>query len=137
MSDYEREYVRAELALQQERFDRASARMQADIDLYRDDLAADYAERNRAHQARLQQIRDEQAAWLKSFINGDAAEHTDVQQPPQGASVGEPATPGAGAAGPPDHEAKLAEAARIKALPLHEYARERQRLIRANQGLFS
>jgi len=96
---------------------------------------------NRAHSERMRKLEEDQRAWLTRFINGDADEgaHTDVaQQISQDASGsgGEPATPGPGSAGQPNREAELAEAERIRSMPMSAWAEERQRLIRANRGLF-
>ena len=93
---------------------------------------------NRTHSERMRELEDQQRAWLASFINGDADEGTQDVGPGLGASAPEPApAPERGPGQPDPHEAELAEAERIRALPMTAWAEERQRLIRANRGLFS
>jgi hypothetical protein len=135
--DYEREFVRAELALQQERFDRAAAEMQADLDLYRDDFTTRHAEQLRAHERRMRELEEQNRAYLTSFYDdGDEGSRTDVG-PGFGASASESApVPGAGPGQPDPREAELAEAERIRLIPLQEWAQVRRSMIRASNGLF-
>ena len=118
--------------------------MQAELDLYRDDWSSRYADQLRGHQARMDAIRAETDQYIKSLY-GEADEPAptpDVgQQEPsrQDASSRGPATPaGPRPAGQPinPHAAELEEAERIRDMPMREWAAERQRLIRPNQGMF-
>jgi hypothetical protein len=137
----ERAYVAARVAQMDQQLVEQRAAMQAELDLYRDDLAADAAARNRAHQERVQQIRDDQAAWLTRWLDGDPDEGrpTDVDQGQVEASAAgsSPAsTPGPGPGQPDPYAAELAEAERIRALPMSSWAQERQSMIRSSNGLF-
>jgi hypothetical protein len=140
--DVERAFVAARADQLDDRIDRARDAMMGELDLYRDDFTTRNAELLRAHNERVQQIACENRAWLTSYYDDTREEsHTDVeQQVPREASAvgGVPATPGPGPAAQPDPlAAELAEVDRLRHLPMADYARERQRLIRANRGLFS
>jgi hypothetical protein len=143
--DVERALVQSRLDLADARLAQTAAEMATELDLYRDDWSTRTAEMMWAHEDRVRQIRDDQAAWLDSFINGETGEvsHTDVGQgqvvlgaPATGWSS--PAGPGGPGPGQPPnpHAVELAEAERLRDLTMAEYAAERQRLIRSNQGMF-
>jgi hypothetical protein len=103
-----------------------------------DAMLADAAARSRAAQ-------EETRRYLASLAGNDESPHTDVASQGQGrqdVSGAEPATapsaPGPGQQ-PTPHAADLAEAQRIRQLPMSAWAEERQRLIRAsasNHGMF-
>lgn len=140
----ERAYVQSMLDHADHQLDRARAEMTASLDLYRDDWSTRHAEMTRAHNERMQRMCDGQAAWLNSFYDdGEVTPTQDVAQgqvvhPPPGSSPA-PASPpaGPGSGQPPNpHAAELEEAERIRDMPMSEWAAERQRLIRPNQGMF-
>jgi hypothetical protein len=135
----ERAYVQSMLDLADDRLNEASEAMEARLAALRDDSALRWADELRAHRERADQFEEDQRAWLARFIGDDADEgaHTDVAQGQGGASpAGPPASPAGPDPGQPNHAAELAEAERIKDMPMATYAQERQRLIRANTGLF-
>ena len=94
----------------------------------------------REHNARMRRIEEDHKAWLARFLSGEEGGHEDVQPAPQGASSGRgPATPATVPAGLPNldpREAERIEAERIRAMPMSQWAEERQRLIRPGQGMF-
>ncbi len=123
--------------------ERTRQSMAAELDLYRDDWSTRHAEMTRAHNERMQRMRDDQAAWLDSFYDdGEPAPTQDPQDQARGASAAgssSPAMPGGGPGpGQPinPHAVDLEESERIRDLTMAEYAAERQRLIRPNQGMF-
>ena len=141
--DREWRQVVVALDLEQARLDQYRADTQARLDAYASDAAARTAEMLQAHRDRVRQFEEDQRAWFKSLYDGDEPAPTDVgQQEPsrQGASSRGPATPaGPRPAGQPidPHAAEMAEADRIRDLPMSAWAEERQRLIRSsNQGMF-
>ncbi len=138
--DPERALVQSMLDLADHKLDRATAEMSAELDLYRDDWSTRTAEMMRAHEDRVRQMRNDQAAWLKSFY-GEADEPAptpDVGQGLGASATGPAPAPGPGPGQPPNpHAAELAEAERIRDMPMGEYAQERQRMIRAtSRGMF-
>ncbi len=140
-SPADRAYVAAMLEIQQQKFDRASADLQTQLDAYVNDCTSRYSEQIQAHQARVRQLEEDQRRWLARFIDGDA-DH-DGAQDPQGqvgastAGRNAPASSGPGPGQPNRNPADLELAQEIKNMSMAAYARERQRLIRANRGLFS
>jgi hypothetical protein len=138
--DREWRQVVVALDLEQARLDQYQADMQARLDAYASDSATRTAEMIQAHQERVRQFEDDQRAWFKSLYDGEPAP-TNVGQGQLGASAtgwSSPAGPGGPGPGQPPnpHPVELEEAERLHDLTLAEYAAERQRHIRPNQGLF-
>jgi hypothetical protein len=136
----ERALVQSLLDLADHRLDAVAAEMASDIDRYRDDWSTRTAEMQRAHQARLAEVRAETDQYIKSLY-GEADEPAPTPIVGQGyadaPATGPAPAPGPGPGQPPSpYEAEFLEGERIRALPMAEYAAERQRLIRPNQGVF-
>jgi hypothetical protein len=108
--------------------------MLAEIDRYRDDMSARYAEELRAHQDRMRAIDEDHKARMARIVTGAADEPapTDPQQSQVGAFTAgryAPASGGPGPAGQPDPHAAEADLAReIASMPLDEYAKRRAEL---------
>jgi len=103
------------------------------------------AEINRQHAERMRKLEEDHKAWLAGYLaslygDDDESPTQDVGQGQDGASAtgwSSPAGPsGPGPGRPNPHAAELEEAERIRDMPMSEYAAERQRLIRPNQGMF-
>jgi hypothetical protein len=141
--DPERAFVAARVAQLDHQLDRAAAEMTSALDLYRDDLTGQYAELEQSHRGRMDALRAETDQYIKS-LTGEADEPSpglDVGRGRDGVSPtgwSSPAGPGGPGPGRPinPHAAELEEAERLYALSMAEYAIERQRLIRANPGMF-
>lgn len=66
----DRAYVAMRLGQMDHQLDRAAKVMAAEMDLYRDDWSSRHAEQMRAHDARVQQMEADQAAWFTSRYDG-------------------------------------------------------------------
>jgi hypothetical protein len=128
--DAERAYVSAMLDILDDRHDAVIESMRTDLNRLRDTWASGYQEQRAAHETRLAEIRE-------------ASRSTDVAQ---GQVVGvsavgsalpamAPMAPGPEQPNADPRAAELAEAERIRLMPMDEFQRERERLIRP-RGLF-
>ena len=139
--DVERALVQGLADLADDRLNETIRSMETDLDRLRDSWATTYAEQRRAAEQRIAEIRAETQQYLRAISTGEATEPApaDVRQIPQDApSPGEPVPPGAGSAGPPTdpYAAELAEAERIRTMPMQDWAEVRKTLIRTSDGLF-
>jgi len=139
--DPERAWVQSRIADLDHRLDQTAAEMASALDLYRDDWSTSTNEMMRAHAEQMQRLRDDQAAWLANFTNGEAGEPAPTQDVGQGhgaSATGPAPAPGPGPGQPNPHAAELAEAERIRNLSLQDFAVERERLIRSrtSRGMF-
>ncbi len=133
----ERAYVAAVCDNATAALDRARERAQAELDALLEEWSSNAAHQAAAAEAATRQRQEAHIEWLRSLTGDDAS--TDVRQIPRDASEpGVPAPPGAGSAGPPTdpYAAELAEAERIRTMPMDLWAEERQRLVRSDQGMF-
>ena len=141
-------YDRVERALIQHALDvadaelaRARAEMEARVTALKESWSSGFEQHLADSAARQQAIREGTREWIKGLYadDGDQGARTDVRQIPQDASApGEPVPPGAGSAGPPTdpYAAELAEAERIRTMPMQDWAEVRKTLIRTGDGLF-
>lgn len=117
-----------------------------DIERYRLELSAgveldntSMADAVREHEQRMSDLAAQQRAWLEDFISGGTSDpaSTDPQGQVGASTAGAaPATSGPGPGQPNPHAAELAEADRIRGLSMWDFQRERERLIRRDQGIF-
>jgi hypothetical protein len=129
--DPERAYVAAMLEHHRDSFDRARAAMQADLDRLAESWRSGYAQQLADHEARMQKAQADHQAWLRSLYADDDSE----PQPTQDVAAGGHGDASASPAGPPDghgprqqpdpRAAELAEAERIRSMPMAEYAQRR------------
>ena len=138
--DVERAEIVARLDIADARHDETIRAMETDINRLRDSWAAGYAAQLQAHETRLAQIRSETSRFIEGLYSNDEGPHEPAQgQQRDASSAGSsPASGGAADPGQPDptYAAELAEAERIRNLSMQDFAVERQRMIRANQGMF-
>ena len=137
----QRAYIAAVLDGQADQLDRATESMRSELDHLLTSWSSTAAQQVAAHEARIRQMQEDNLAWLRNRAadDGDEGARTDVRQVPQDASsLGAPVPPGAGSAGPPTDPwaAELAEAERIRTMPMQDWAEVRRTLIRTSDGLF-
>lgn len=130
--DVERALVQGLLDIADNRFGETIEAMRTDVDRLRDSWAAGYAEQRQAHEERLAAIRAETQRHLQAIANGEADQPAPPQDVAAGglgdASAASPST-GHGRRQQPDpYAAEMAEAERIRAMPLNEYAKLRSEL---------
>ena len=128
--DVERAYVAAMLDNADDRLAEATAAMRADLDRLADSWQAGVAQQLADHETRLAQIRDDQARWVNSLYGDDDEGPHELAGGQGDAPAGRnaPATPGPVPRQPDPHVAELAEAARLRAMSMNEYAALRAEL---------
>ena len=131
--DVERAYVQARLDHADRQLDQASAAMRADLDRLAESWRSGAAQQLADHETRMRKLDEDHQAWLRSLYADDdepALTHELAGAEDAAVSSGHrPQQPNA-------HEVEMAEAARIRSLSMQDWAVERQRLIRANPGMF-
>jgi len=118
-----------------------------DLERYREELNSGYApdttatdEMVKAHNARMRQLEEDHKAWLARFINGETDEPAPTHEL---AGADRASVPGGTPNGhrpqqpdPDPYAAELAEAERIRTMPMQDWAEVRKTLIRTSDGLF-
>ncbi len=141
----EEAYVRSMVEHLDARFESARAEMDRRVTELRDEWSAGVAHQVAASEERIRRIQEENISWLKSRAGADDAS-VDVaaagREVDDGPSVREDAA-SVGHTGPQQRStrpdpwaAELAEAERIRNMPMDLWAEERQRLVRSGQGMF-
>lgn len=139
--DVERAYVAAVLDQLAAGRDQALEETRAEVDRLRESWASGYEQQLAGHEDRMQAMRDETRAFLRSYIDDDeATEPASTQDVPQGrgrqdVSGAEPATASSGP-GPGELNPRAAELAAedIKAMSWAEYSALRTTTGIANGG---
>jgi hypothetical protein len=131
--DVERAFVQARLDHLTDRFDQAREAMAAEVDRLRESWSSGAAQQLADHEQRMRQMRDDQAAWLRSLYNDgpdDGADMSVGQVQGVGASAG-PLAPASSAdpgPGQPARDAAELAADDIKTMSMQEYAARRAEL---------
>ena len=131
----ERVYVQSMLELADARHDAVIESLRTDVDRLRDSWAESYGDQRRAAEERIAAGQEATRAWL---ANGGEDPHNGLADGARG--VDATASPGLGHGHHQQptspYEAELQRAQELKAMDMATYAQERQRLIRADQGMF-
>lgn len=118
--------------------DRAKAEMDRRVSELRDEWSAGVAHQVATSEARVRQLQEDQVTWLRSLAGDDDA----ANEPPAGsrtdtsASTANPAGHSDSRQEPDPRAAELAEAERIRTMPMQDWAEVRKTLIRTSDGLF-
>ena len=118
--------------------DRAKAEMDCRVSELRDEWSACVAHQVATSEARVRQLQEDQVTWLRSLAGDDDA----ANEPPAGsrtdtsASTANPAGHSDSRQEPDPRAAELAEAERIRTMPMQDWAEVRKTLIRTSDGLF-
>jgi hypothetical protein len=138
----DRAYVAHMLDYRDAQLDRARAEMDRRVSELRDEWSAGVAHQVAAAESATRQRQEARIEWLRSLTGDDVTK--DVAGA-GGLGVGTSASTGTPVGHNPQPEqptqpdpwaAELAEAERIRSMPMGLWAEERQRLVRPNQGMF-
>jgi hypothetical protein len=133
--DVERALVQGLLDIADDRLADATAVMRADLDRLAESWRAGYAQQLADHEARMRKLDEDHQAWLRSLYADDDSEPQPTQDVAAGGLGDAPASSSSGTDGhgprqqpDPRVAAELAEAERIRSMPMNEYAAMRAEL---------